>query len=564
MKLYSRVTMFSRKAMIAACAAIALVSAPLAHRAAAQTGMDQQPAVVISITPLKEQLADIGYLFKESGFGQFAGMINLQAKEFLKGVDFERPIGAMLFFEEGRTDPAFVAFVPVTNLDDFLNKIAEFADVSEEGDITKILTNDGTEFSVKESNGFAFIANQAERLSELPSAPLSLLGDLPEKYNIAARVYGQNIPAELRGQAMEMIREGMEQNLEQMPEELAEIQRSNIEYQMAQMESFINETAELDIGFAIKADAHALNFDARMVGEKGSNLAQKMMASKDTKPKFTGFLLEGSAFNAVLGNAITGDDAQYAKNMMAEVEKTLSEKIGEEGNLTAEEADTIKGFVSSFFASVSKTIDSGEMHAGLVGKMDGPKMNVALAVQLNDADSLQDSLERFAELAKSKAGDKLSVKMNAAKNSLGTFHQIDVTIPETEEPARKIFGDSLSLNIGLSADNAYLTLGGDGIKLLEEAMQNKGSAGGSGAALSQFNAFLGPIMRFVAEVTPDNKELVQKMAETITKNGNDRITISSEVIDDGMRMRFEIQDGFLKLIPIASQEMGGAFGGNDF
>ena len=160
----------------AAAAIIALLAASIfPNRSFAQS--EPEPGVIVSIAKIQEQLDDIGYLLDGSGFGQFKVMIKMQAKEFLKGVDTARPAGALLYFSENEMIPNVVGFLPVSNMQDLLTVIGEYAEVDEKEDgVVSVALDNGTEVFAKEKNGYAFISNNAENLAGLPSDPLA---DIP-------------------------------------------------------------------------------------------------------------------------------------------------------------------------------------------------------------------------------------------------------------------------------------------------------------------------------------------------------------------------------------------------
>ena len=53
------------------------------------------------------------------------------------------------------------------------------------------------------------------------------------------------------------------------------------------------------------------------------------------------------------------------------------------------------------------------------------------------------------------------------------------------------------------------------------------------------------------------------MADAMEENGQDRMRMTSRLIDNGMAMRLEMQDGILSLIKVGVESMQGAFPGND-
>ena len=91
-----------------------------------------KPAVVVSLAPLGEQMNDLKYLINASGFGKMNFLIQSQVKHFTAGIDRDRPSGMMLFFKGDNPEPQWLGFVAVENVDDMLDRIADFADVDED------------------------------------------------------------------------------------------------------------------------------------------------------------------------------------------------------------------------------------------------------------------------------------------------------------------------------------------------------------------------------------------------------------------------------------------------
>ena len=77
----------------------------------------------------------------------------------------------------------------------------------------------------------------------------------------------------------------------------------------------------------------------------------------------------------------------------------------------------------------------------------------------------------------------------------------------------------------------------------------------------QYNIHLTPILKFIADV--NGEPSVEAMAEAMEANGQDRMSMTSRLIEDGMAMRFEMQDGILSLIKAGFESMQGGFPGND-
>lgn len=519
-----------------------------------------EPGVIVSVAKISEQLKDIGYLLDGSGFGQMKMLVNVQAKEFLKGVDVERPAGAMLFFSEESTIPNVVGFVPVSNLQDLLTGIGEYADVEERDDGITTVNTGGTEIFVKEKEGFAYVSNSDENLADLPDNPLESLGDLPSQYNIAVRLFGDRIPEATRSFLMDRIREGFESQLENMDEDMVELQRANMEMQIQQVEAFINETEEAEIGFNINQEGNSIYFDARLVGKEGSKIAKQIETAQKHQSRFAGFLMKDSAFHGVSHSVISPEDLPNIEKMLDDLKQGMGDKLSENEEMGDEDREAILSLLNTAIDTVKSTAQKGQVDMGIVGTTEGGQINVALAFETADPKALEAEIKKVVPMAQKHSDDKLEVKLNAFEAVGANFHEFKVAIPEGEEEARKVFGEQLTINVGFGKDVAFVGLGDKSPDLINQAMADSSSPPAD-LPMTEFNLFLAPVLELIASVQDD--QTLTKMAAKLKEIGRDRISVVGRAIDKGMTTRVEIQDGFLQLIQIASQQFG-AGGARDF
>lgn len=548
------------RATVATTAFLMLVaSSLLPSHATAQS--DHQPGVIVSIAKIKEQLDDIGYLLDSSGYGQLKFMINIQAKEFLKGVDLERPAGALLYFSDDKIEPDVVGFLPVSNLDDLLGAIGEMGmgdiDEGDDGVIALTLGN-GTELFAKEKDGFVFVSNIAENLEELPLDPLSMVGNLPTDYNLAARAFGDRIPENTRQFFMGLIRDGFEKQLEQTDsdEDETESQRATMELQMKQIEDFFNETEEVEFGLNIAKDSNSMLIDLRLVGKDGSKFAKQIESSRNHKSRFGGFLMKDSAFHGISHSILSPEDQPAMDKVFDDLQKQITGKLADNEDLSDEERAAVESLATTLIDTIKTTAKNGTLDLGIVGKTDGTQLNIGLAFESADPRALEAEIKKIVPLAERRADDKLEVKLDAFQLLNANFHEFKIAVPESEEEARKIFGDQATLIAGFGKDVAYLGVGAGSADLIKQAMEASATSSASAELpMTEFNVFLSPILEMAAAVQDDTT--LTKMAEKLKENGRDRITIVGKAIENGMLTRFEIQDGFLQLIQIAQEQFGG-------
>ena len=516
-----------------------------------------KPAVVISLAPLGEQMDDIKYLVSAAGFKNMNFLIQSQIKHFTSGIDQIRPSGVMLFFKEDSPEPQWLGFVAVEEVEDMLDRIADFADVDEDGDLITITPENGDEIVAKESDGFLLIADDPQMFDLAPTNPVEMLGDLPEKFNLAARVYGQRVPEQLRKKGIELITEGYARQME----ELGKDNDNFFDAQMEQIKSFVNDTEEIMIGFKADKDQGKLTSKVIFRGTPGSELAKRCNVMKDMATgKFAGFLNSESAFDANVRGKIIEADIQTYNALIDQIREQFLDEIDADGELEDAEFSKLETVVDEIIAVMKETVASGEFDTGAVMMMNKSSFNFASGFKIADPKKLEKAIKSLVEMAQEKAGEIINVQFNSGVYEDITLHTLVVEIPGDEEEARKFFGDRVTVVVGIGKDAVYLGAGKDPLTLLTSSIE-KSKTAEKPAALNQYRVFLAPILRFAAGVS--SEPALETMAETLEENSSDSISVFSDVIENGLESRLEIEDGILALIKAGFEAaQAGAFQGD--
>ena len=517
----------------------------------AQSDSYELPSVVVSISSLKEQLEDAGYLSEAAGFGRIGSiMINSQADEYLRGVNREEAIGVYLYFtEESPEEPTFVAAIPVTDFEEVLDTLSTVGDLDDSSDV-KVLSMNGEDLFIVKKGDYAIASNEEDALKTAPSNPVKELGDLPQRFNVALRVFGQRIPQGLRDQAIEAMMEGYQQELQNSGDD---IQMAAGELQMAQMESLINETQEFTFGFVADQEKKEIAFEVELIGLDGSKLAEQVAAQKDAAPsRFSGFLIEDAMMNMNFASKMAEDDIQNYRDLLDSVKEKASEEMDLD-NLTEEEAEAVEGLFSALMEVAGDTLESGSTDAGAV-IMGGETPAIAVGFAAVNATKIEAAVAKLAEVARD--ADKFNVKLNNGKLNGANLHTASIPIPDGEEEARQLFGDQVDLIVGISDDTVYVAAGAEPLKLLEKAVGNSGAEKAkAGSMVMNFN--LTPILELIGQM--EDTGVVEMMADVLREDGRDQITIRSKCIENGVAGRFSIEDSILKLISVAAENFGMGF-----
>jgi hypothetical protein len=403
-------TLFRRSLVLSSLTLAALVS-PLAAQ-------NVEPVAVVSIANGEKNLADIVYLTGIVGMEDTGKTAQLFGNALTAGVDKTKPSG-LLVLPSG-TDFQAVAFIPVTNLKLLLEVHKE--QVGEPKDIGGSILEIGTDRKafVKEQAGWAFVAERKELLNVVPSDPTQLLGDLPSKYNIAGRVFVQNIPAELRKAAIDQMKAGMEAATKAQPMQPGAPDPAQMQALMQvytqQMERLINETDEVTAGLVVNPAGKSVNLEFSLSAKDGTDLAKRMALQTNLKSSFGGIALPEAAFSAVATAQLTEADLAQAKAMVKVQRLQLTQQIDMIGtNFTPEQKEALKKLMGRYLDLIEQSSSTRQDGGFAVVLAPGSLSAVAGGFVPDDA-AVDAVVKEFADFVKANpnpSGATMEFTMNA-------------------------------------------------------------------------------------------------------------------------------------------------------
>ena len=550
------------KILFRAILAIALlVGATSTNQALAQNDARDRAAAIVAVENIDAILKDASHLVTAAGFPQFAPLITFSAGEYVQGLDRKKPAGAILTFDG--EEPVFVGFIPVTDLDDFLDVLSNAGmEIDDEDDGVKLITAPGgEEFYMKGSGGWAFIGDSADRFGNLPKDPAKIVSGLAKEYMVSAKVLVKNIPKELREKAIGFMREGFEDAIENSPganEELADLQKKINKMSMDNFVEMIQDAQALTIGFKVDKDNKQLVFDTKFEAKPSSVLSKRFAKSADVKSRFSGFLREGAAMKLAYSMGLIDKDKSTWKEMLSLGRMQMMKGISDDANLDDDAKTETKEAANKVLDAITKTIESGSIDAAGSLVLTDEKYDFVFGGHIEDAKKIEEAVKQMVKTSKEDLKGKVEVKLNAKSYKGVKFHTFNMKVPD--EDAADVFGDEVLLAVGISQDSVYLGIGNDSIDSVKSCIDDSKMGKGNNRPMHLEIKF-SPILSFAAENAPNAPEAVGAMAKKLKEAGNDKIIITTEVKKNVQETRIAIQEGILKLIGVGVEEFQRGFGG---
>ncbi|MEC7448482.1 MAG: hypothetical protein VYC80_06355 [Planctomycetota bacterium] len=548
-----------KKILMGLSLSLAVVAASLLPSAAKAQSNEGAPAIVVSMATAKEQLDDFGYLTKAAGQAQIGGLIQLMAGDFLRPLDTNRTMGAYVTLDQFL--PSVVAFMPLKDKDALVEVVSEqLGDPEYDGDYMIFTSPEGDDIYCLPKGEWAYMSNMKESLTGLPKDPSAWTKGL-EDYNVAVRVNGQNIPAQMKQFAISAMQEGFDEmlnELEQVDPDQAELQRELNANSFEQMVDLINDMDELVLGMEVDAEDSGIHMDFTFTGIEGSQMAEQIDLLDGAESRFLGFLMDDSAINF---NAITkmaqADVTQLTQMIDSVAEQGLNE-LSADPNMSPMEKEVATDIVNTLIEVGKATLETGTIDLGMAVVLDDETTAVVGGAHVAQAKKVENAVKTIVGLVKDDAPPGVEFNLDAEKKGGINYHEIVIPVPPFEEEIQEIVGDEIVVWLGVAEDALYFSVGKGDRSTLDDAIAESKSAKPKDNQYGSGHVDIGKIVQYAAMISGEP----QLDAMAASMQGKDtRMMFSSSTVENGATSRLTIQEGFITAVGEAAAQAMEAFGG---
>lgn len=545
--------------------AIALAVAP----SAVQAQQDSNQIALITLSSYDEIKSDVAFLGRLAGqptlAEQMEGMLTfVTGGRGLVGLDKSKPLGVAVYAQEGET--VLKALVPVTDMRELVDLLGNWGVVAEEGEGGIMeLTAPGQMLYASESDGWAVISPSRDAVQDGVEGAEELVQSLSGTYDVGARVYVQNIPAEDRNMYIEQLRQGMEQGLVQNPDETDqqfEMRKSMTQAQVEQFAQLLEDTEQMTLGWSLDSRQERTFLDFEMTAAPGSDLARQLGAYQDLTTDYAGFYQPDAAATMTFAAEMAEEDIDEAAQMFEGLRTQLMQQIEQEADLPDEQArEVVKAAFNDFFDAFVATVKGGKLDGGAVLNMSPESVTFVAGGRVADPSKVESGLKKLEALAE-KDEQFPGISWNAASHGEISFHTMQVPVPEHETEARQLLGDTLEVAIGTGGYSVYFAIGKNAVQRATEIIDASQANQGKQVPPLEMTISLSQILSTVAEIDPN--PVVTKVSEMLETEaqGRDHIRVVEQVTENGVKFRLELEEGVLRAIGTAVAEgQRGAQGG---
>jgi hypothetical protein len=507
----------------------------------------------------------LGGVLGMPGASQMVDMLVTQSTQGkgLAGVDKTQPLGVIV--QPGEMTPSFAVCLPVTDQAALLDLAAGIVGATNQdmgNGITQINAM-AQDVYAKNAAGWTVISTSPESLATAPADPAAILTPLTTDYDLAVQVNVQNLPEAWKQQAIEMMSSSAKQGMSKRPGESDEAYASRsqlVEAGIAHNTQMINEVDQFTFGLSIDGEAKKAYVDVAYTAVAGTPLAEEIAASTQATTNFAGFAAPESAVSFAFGGKVAGTTMTNISQGIDQARVQVNEAIEKEAKTESQEA--LKAAFADILDAIEATIQGGSMDGAGSLSLKPDSATLVIGGLISDPTKIESALKKLVEAAKSDSTIEMPEVAWAAESAGGvTFHTMQIPVKKDEPKA--LVGENLDVVVGLGPEAAYLAVGRGAVDALKAAILASAATPDKTIPPAEITVSVGQILATAAAVAPADKKpmlsMIAGMLSTGEAAGQDHVHIIGEAVPNGVRMRFEVEQGVLQAI--GSAAMMGMHGG---
>jgi hypothetical protein len=290
----------------------------------------------------------------------------------------------------------------------------------------------------------------------------------------------------------------------------------------------------------------------------GTQLAEQMALNSDPTTKYSGFFNPDAAVTFSIASKISETDAAQVDQMYGAMLKQAYASIDEDADdLTEAQREVVKSAMADLMGSLTATLKAGKLDMGANAVASPDSLTIVGGGYNADPAKVESGLKKLAGVAEEKHPGKATVKWNADSHGDVNFHTISMPVPEGQKEPRQMFGETLEMAVGIGSDSVYFCLGRDCLAAAKQAIDDSKSAGEKSVPPMEMSVSVGQIMQVVAAFANESEKPQAEMIANMLANealGRDHVRLSVTAVENGVRSRFEAEEGVLRAIGMAAMQ----------
>jgi hypothetical protein len=528
-----------------------------------------EPAVTVSFAGYDKLMADLDMIGKLGGIPDLSERLDkplrmLTEARGAKGplaLATKQPWGAVLTVISSVSSESY-AFFPATNVVPMLElvRIQTGANIKEDDGVYTIPMVAKTMYATQKGK-WAYFTTAEQTLADVLPNPVTLLGDLPKRYDLAVRLSLKNLTPDIRGELVPRVRESVQLGMDQIAGESEEQYAARldlVDHALRQLQNVVGDIDNLLLGWNIDTQKKQNTYlDAEITAKSGTKLAERFAQVKSGKTSFATLLLPNAAFSANSIGTLTDVQVGQVTGVLADLRKSAAKQLAKHGFADVE-VKAASRFLDNLVDVFQETVKNKKTDAALSLVLDGSAAATLLVgTTIADGSKLEKSLGQLVDDLKKDEKAATRVKANAETYKNVHLYTISLLMPGHE--LSPLVGKTLAVVVGIAGDKLLVVAGHDAAQSFKKAFDQLQSAPSQEVPPLQIRLAIPLIAKAVAAVSKNNQ--IKAAAAVVAGFGvsagsKNHVSFTLTPISRGVRARLEVEEGLLKVFGSLGQLMG--------
>jgi len=515
--------------------------------AAAQT---TDPVVVVTLGSINKLTQDVNYLTGAVGQAQAGGMFNMMAVTFTQGVDTTRPIGVIVPLVDGVPQP--IGLIPTSDVKTVLKRLeAQTGPADELDDGTLVVAFGASTIFIRQADQWAVVAPRRDLLDVAPADPSELFKGLGNNYDLGVRLRMQRVPEQMRQMLTQQMRFGFESAMQRQQGADVDSTRQVAENTIKQLEQIINETDQVTFGINIDQQEKQVEVDVAFTAVPNTDLAAMYGSQVPVPSQFSSVIRPDAAGYYHAAVAISPEAVDQVRTNMDGTMTTIRNAL-KNNNLTPSQQAEIEDLIDRVMQLAVKSMAEGRADVGALLLANEEQFRFVFGSFVADGSEAAAIVKDLAKKVENEENAP-TFKFDIDTYKEVALHAVEAEVPESEDEARAMFGETLRVHIGTGPKAVYVAVGKNSLELMKELIDKAGSDKTANRPAGQLNVKLLPILQYAQSI--ESNDTLTAMIDALTRaEGDGEITLVQESIPNGQETEFTIGEGVLRAIGAASRQ----------
>ncbi|MCA9024429.1 MAG: hypothetical protein KDA86_04375 [Planctomycetaceae bacterium] len=529
------------------------------------------PFAVVAISSVDRFLEDLDALAESIGQPNYAKFIRgfLSGMNDLRGIDRDRPLGSLMYFQSDDADkvrPVF--FFPTTDLDELFKTIRFGESLRLKRDKSTdelILQTEHDVLPVVIRHDFVFLGKKQdlEQTRLEPLDPAILLGDFADANDIVVMLRRAGIPQSAFEEVQREIQADADEELARKPEESDEEYelRCNVSnYVFGLIAASVREWQSTSAGLNFVAETGELSLNVESTVDPTGKLSQLLASITSIGTHFEQIISQPSPLTVATSFTLPEEARDLTQQILSTVRNSVEMELDQSD-------DEVRNAVFGLIDSVEKTVLEG--HIDLFGQLlsqGEDRVVLTGGIRIADADNFATCLRQVLPFAV-EAKEIREVQLNVASADGVEIHRL---IPEkVRHRDRRLYGEQAAIYLAAGRGAFWLAVGEEqAIPALSAAMARVGetttpqdirastheltAAGGSARPLLSVTINLSRWTQFLESHKGKKASRVASlMGEAFPDSTGDTARLAVHTTPSGLRVQVDFAEGYSRLLGLA-------------